>query len=74
MDPQKKQLRKLKRDVKRAGNKRRRQYLKRQLHDNPEEAPNSEYDFGRNTSETLNGLDQDATRTREPRDEGESGR
>jgi hypothetical protein len=65
MDPQKKQMRKLKRDVKRAGNKRRRQYLKRQLHDSPDEAPHAEYDFGRNTSETLNGLDQDATRKRE---------
>jgi hypothetical protein len=66
MDPQKKQMRKLKRDVKRAGNKRRRQYLKRQLHDNPDEAPHGEYDFGRNTSQTLNGLDQDATRKRDP--------
>ena len=71
MDPQKRQIRKLKRDVKRAGNKRRRQYLKRELHSNPEEAPHSEYDFGRNTSQTLNGLDQDATRKREGRDEGE---
>jgi hypothetical protein len=66
MDPQKKQLRKLKRDVKRAGNKRRRQYLKRHLHDDPDEAPHNEFDFGRNTSETLNGLDQDATRKRQP--------
>jgi hypothetical protein len=68
MDPQKKQMRKLKRDVKRAGNKRRRQHLKRELRDNPEEAPHSEYEFGRNTSETLNGLDQDATRKRPARD------
>jgi hypothetical protein len=65
MDPQKRQLRKLKRDVKRAGSKRRRQYLKRELRQNPEEAPHSEYDFGRNTSQTLNGLDQDATRKRQ---------
>ncbi len=64
MDPQKRQLRKLKRDVKRAGNKRRRQYLKRQLQQDPEGAPHGDYDFGRNTSETLNGLDQDATRRR----------
>jgi hypothetical protein len=69
MDPQKRQLRKLKRDIKRAGSKRRRQYLKRELHDNPEEAPHSAYDFGRNTSQTLNGLDQDATRKREPGDD-----
>ena len=39
--------RKLKRDVKRAGNKRRRQHLKRDLADNPEEAPYSAFDFGR---------------------------
>jgi hypothetical protein len=62
VDPQKRQLRKLKRDVKRAGSKRRRQYLKRELREKPEEAPHSEYDFGRNTSQTLNGLDDDATR------------
>jgi hypothetical protein len=64
MDPDKRQLRKLKRDVKRAGSKRRRQHLKRELQQKPEEAPHSEYDFGRNTSETLNGMDQDATRRR----------
>ena len=62
MDQDKRQLRKLKRDVKRAGNKRRRQYLKRELLANPEEAPYSELDFGRSTSATLNGRDQDATR------------
>jgi len=72
MDPQKRDLRKLKRDVKRAGNKRRRQYLKRDLRENPEDAPHSEYDFGRNSSETLNGLDQDATRRRKPREEGDA--
>jgi hypothetical protein len=74
MDPLKRQLRKLKRDVKRAGSKRRRQYLKRDLRDNPEGAPYSEYDFGRNTSQTLNGLDQDATRRREPRENGDEPR
>jgi hypothetical protein len=62
MDREKRQLRKLKRDIKRAGNKSRRQHLKRELAENPEEAPHSEYDFGRKTSETLNGLDKDATR------------
>jgi hypothetical protein len=55
-------LRKLKRDIKRAGNKRRRQQLKRQLAENPEEAPYSEFDFGRTSSETLNGLDKISTR------------
>jgi hypothetical protein len=64
MEQDKRQFRKLKRDVKRAGNKRRRQYLKRELAENPEDAPHSEFDFGRNTSATLNGLDNDATRKR----------
>jgi hypothetical protein len=66
MDRDKRQLRKLKRDVKRAGSKRRRHHLKRDLAERPEEAPYSEYDFGRFSSAGLNGLDQDATRERRP--------
>jgi hypothetical protein len=62
VDPDKRRYRKLKRDVKRAGNKRRRQHLKRDLTDNPEEAPFTEFDFGDTSSATLNGMDQDATR------------
>ena len=58
----KRQQRQLKREIKRAGNKRRRQHLKRDLERNPEEAAYSEFDFGNLSSETLNGLDQDATR------------
>jgi hypothetical protein len=64
MDPDKRQLRKLKRDIKRAGNKRRRQHLKRELAETPEEAPFSEFDFGSDSSATLNKLDNDATRKR----------
>jgi hypothetical protein len=64
MDQDKRFYRKLKRDVKRAGNKRRRQYLKRDLANNPEEAHTSEFDFGSDSSATLNGLDNDATRRR----------
>ncbi len=64
MDPDKRQFRKLKRDIKRAGNKRRRQHLKRELVENPEEAPFSEFDFGSDSSATLNNLDNDATRKR----------
>lgn len=63
-DQEKRQFRKLKRDVKRAGNKRRRHYLKRELVENPEEAPYSEFAFGRDSSAPLNGMDQDATRLR----------
>ena len=62
MDRDKRQLRKLKRDIKKAGNKSRRQRLKRELAENPEEAPHSEYDFGRKSSQGLNALDNDATR------------
>jgi hypothetical protein len=66
MDPQKRQLRKLKRDIKRAGGKRRRHQLKRDLAHHPEEAHlhEDDHDFGRATSATLNGVDQDATRRR----------
>jgi hypothetical protein len=71
MDQDKRFYRKLKRDVKRAGNKRRRQHLKRDLANNPEEAHQSEFDFGQNSSETLNGLDNDATRRRPAADEEE---
>jgi len=68
MDPDKRKLRQLKKAIKRAGNKSRRQSLKRDLVENPEEAHRSEYDFGQDTSTGLNALDQDATRRR-PRDE-----
>jgi hypothetical protein len=66
MDQDKRQFRKLKRDIKRAGNKRRRQYLKRELAEKPEEAPFSEFDFGSDSSTGFNGMDQDATRRRPP--------
>jgi hypothetical protein len=62
IDPDKRRYRKLKRDIKRAGNKRRRQHLKRELADNPEEAPYSEFDFGDTSSATMNGMDADGTR------------
>lgn len=68
---EKRYLRQLKRDLKRAGSKRRRQHLKRELAEDPEEAPYSEYDFGRYSSSPLNGMDQDATRRRFVRGEDE---
>jgi hypothetical protein len=64
MDQDKRRYRKLKRDVKRAGNKRRRAHLKRELADNPEEAPFSDFDFGETSSQSMNGMDRDATRNR----------
>jgi hypothetical protein len=62
MDQEKRQLRKQKRAVKRAGGKRRRRHLKQELRDQPEEAPFSEYEIQRDRSADYNGLDQDATR------------
>jgi hypothetical protein len=65
MDQDKRQTRKLKREIKKAGNKKRRTKLKRDLRDNPEEAHWSEPTVGRQTSESLNGLDKDATRKKD---------
>jgi hypothetical protein len=65
MDRDKRQIRKLKRSVKKAGNKKRRKQLKNDLRDNPEEAHWTEPTVGNLSSATLNGLDQDATRRRE---------
>ena len=62
MDRDKRDLRQIKREVKRAGSKRRRRYLKRELRENPEDAAHTDFQFGRDSSAPLNGLDQDATR------------
>ena len=61
----KRQLRQLKRDIKKAGNKRRRQQLKRALNENPDEAHFTEPDCGRHSSAGLNALDHDARRKAE---------
>ena len=63
-DDKKRELRKLKRVIKRAGSKHRRRDLKRQLRENPEEAAFGEENLGRNSSVGLNCLDDDATRRR----------
>jgi len=65
MDEKKRELRKTKRIVKKAGSKHRRRELKRDLVENPEEAAHAEEKLGRNRSEDLNGMDEDATRKRE---------
>ena len=54
----KRQLRNLKRTVKRSGNKHRRNALKRQLRENPEEAHRAEEDFGGDESKNMNALDR----------------
>jgi hypothetical protein len=64
MDQDKRRLRELKRAIKRAGNKSRRQQLKRDLVENPRETHHAEFDFGLDSSAGLNGMDQDATRRR----------
>jgi hypothetical protein len=62
MDQDKRQMRNLKRAIKRAGTKSIRQRLKRDLSTKPDEAHSSEVDFGRDSSAGLNGLDRDPTR------------
>lgn len=62
MDPDKRKYRQFKRDLKQAGNRKRRRHLQRELQENPEEAAQSEFDFGRSSTVGLNGNDRDATR------------
>jgi hypothetical protein len=64
MDREKRELRKLKRTIKKVGNKRRRAVLKRDLREHPEDAAHSEFEFGDDSSATLNGLDRDSSRRR----------
>jgi hypothetical protein len=70
MDQDKRKYRQLKRDLKQAGNRKRRRQLQRDLTENPEDAAQSAFDFGRDSTRGLNGNDRDATRRR--RDEPES--
>jgi hypothetical protein len=62
MDRDKRSYRQLKRDIKKAGNRKRRRTLQRDLQQNPAEAADTEFDYGRRSSEGLNGNDDDATR------------
>jgi len=64
MEPDKRELRALKREVKKRGNKHRRQQLKRDLEANPEVTHMARPVFGRHQSARLNGLDRDSTRRR----------
>ncbi len=68
MDQDKRFYRKLKRDVKRAGTRKMRRHLRRELADNPAEAAGTDFDYGRASSAPLNGNDRDATRRRFARD------
>ena len=63
MDQDKKrELRQLKREIKRKGSKVARRQLKRGLEENPEEAHEAVVDYGRYSSEPLNGLDRQPAR------------
>jgi len=69
MNDDKRRYRQLKRDIKKAGNRKRRQQLKRGLERNPEEAAYTEVDLGSDTSAPLNGIDRDVTRRRKNTEE-----
>lgn len=58
MQDDKRQMRKLKRDVKKAGNRQRRAFYKRTLRDEPDEAHDAEFEFRKNSSEPMNGQDR----------------
>lgn len=64
MDRQKRELREQKREIKKKGNKHRRQRLKRDLRERPEEAHLSVPSVGRHRSADLNGIDRDLQRKR----------
>lgn len=66
-DPDKRQMRALKRVLKKAGSKHRRRELKRDLAENPDEAACSEENLGRSRSDALNGLDRDSHRKKQDR-------
>jgi hypothetical protein len=50
----KRRMRKLKREIKRAGNRKRRRHFKHSLSD-------TAFDFGRDSSQFLNGIDRDSS-------------
>jgi hypothetical protein len=73
MDQDKKrELRQLKREIKRAGGKHRRRLLKQGLVEHPEEAHEDDPSFGKFRSVELNGFDRPANRDR-PVEEPERG-
>lgn len=62
--PSKRDRRREKRDVKKAGVRRARRVFRHLLAGDPEAAPETGLDFGRLTSAPYNGLDKDPTRLR----------
>jgi hypothetical protein len=64
----KRRFRKLKRDLKRAGSKRRRRVLKQQVADGTVDEDTVDDGLGRNRTEWLNGMDKDAKRRKSKSD------
>jgi hypothetical protein len=71
MDPIKREFRQQKREIKRAGSKRRRLRAKQALAEDPEDARYTDGGFGRYESAAMNGIDRDATRRRKIKSETE---
>lgn len=69
MEQDKRSFRQLKRDLKRAGNRKRRRQLQRDLRHNPDDAAHSNFTFGRDSTGGLNGNDHDATRRKRHKEE-----
>lgn len=72
MEPTKREFRRLKRELKRAGSQHRRRQWKRDLRDRPEDAPYSEERFGRFSTAELNGNDKPRVRETPRREESPS--
>ena len=62
MDQDKRRQRELKRDIKQAGNRKRRRTLARDLQADHEGAAAAAFEYGRESSAPLNGNDRDSTR------------
>lgn len=70
VDRDKKRYRDTKRFLKKEGNRDRRRFFKRQLEQSPNDATTEdEYDFGRNSSASMNGWYKDTKRRSDDEDE-----
>jgi hypothetical protein len=67
----KRSIRNLKRAIKKAGNRKRRNHLKRALDTTRDAEPLQEFAFGRDSSAALNGNDHDATRRHDEEEHSE---
>jgi hypothetical protein len=65
MNQDKRRHRELKRQIKRAGKRQLRRHLKQTIGDEYGSAADAAFEYGRNSSASLNGNDHDATRRRD---------